>query len=104
LKKLRLYSTSNNETKRILNYYYRLNSKLLKLISVIFNGAIIQDNGIALLILAAKVYSRSNNIDIQAESTEYSMPVESDCISCSVPAKSDRSPVVKKLIIRSTSL
>ncbi len=104
IKKLGPYTTINSEIKRILNYDYRLNPQLLELIPPLFNGAIIQDDGIALIILAAEIYSRSNNIAFHSESTECSMPDGNNYISCSVYAKSDGGPEVQKLIIGSTSV
>ncbi|EIE89658.1 hypothetical protein RO3G_14369 [Rhizopus delemar RA 99-880] len=103
IKKLGPYTKINSEIKRILDYNYCLNPQLLKLIPPLFNGTIIQDDGIALIILAAEIYSRSNNIYFHSESTECSMPDGNNHTSCSVYAKSDGRPEVQKLIIGSTS-
>ncbi|EIE88317.1 hypothetical protein RO3G_13028 [Rhizopus delemar RA 99-880] len=62
IKKQGPYTEINSKIKRILNYDCRLNPQLLELIPPLFNGSIIQDYGIALIILAAEVYSIETTI------------------------------------------
>ncbi|KAI7900788.1 uncharacterized protein BX663DRAFT_516533 [Cokeromyces recurvatus] len=104
INKLGPYTKISSEVKKILNFDYRLKPQLLELIPALFHGAIIQDSSIALVVLTSEVYSRSNNIDIHSESTEYSMPDDNNNINCSVHIKSDGGKEVQKLIIGSTSL
>ncbi|KAI9273347.1 hypothetical protein EDC94DRAFT_192388 [Helicostylum pulchrum] len=86
------------KTKKILNFDFRAKPQLLMLIPPLFSGAIIQDNNLSLVILSCEVYSRSNNVDIHSEPTEYSIPAEGE-ITCSVHTKSDGRKEIQKLVI-----
>lgn len=90
--------------KEILNFDYRSKPQLLMLIPPLFNGAILQDSTVSLAVLPCEVYSRSSNIDIHSESTEYSTTSDENDITSSIHLKSDGGREVRKLIIGASFL
>ncbi|RCH88256.1 hypothetical protein CU097_010389 [Rhizopus azygosporus] len=86
----------------LLNYDFRLRSKLIGLIPPLFCGALLHDS-ITSLVIMCEVYSRHSSVDIHSESTEFSVPNEfsgyKNRMSCTTYEKSDGGATKLKLII-----